>query len=152
MSLLKPDILLSTLGTKVSKQTDCHIYMAFSNICRVYINIPRMASNIIRQIARQTLKISLNLFNFSNEVSRLTECQTYNKYKGIFEPRVQTSRKVYTKFCSIQYKGNKKYYEFKLNVYRQAGHKQTNRPGPRDDSTKGGSPKETFTLISHDRQ
>ena len=81
--------------------------MAFSNICRVYINIPRMASNIIRQIARQTLKISLNLFNFSNEVSRLTECQTYNNYKGMFEPRVQTSRKVYTKFCSIPSKGNK---------------------------------------------
>ena len=82
--------------------------MTFSNICRVYINIPRMASNIIRQIARQTLKISLNLFNFSNEVSRLTECQTYNNYKGMFEPRVQTSRKVYTKFCSIPSKGNKK--------------------------------------------
>ena len=54
--------------------------MTFSNICRVYINIPRMASNIFRQIARQKLKISLKLFNFGKEVSRLTESQTYNKY------------------------------------------------------------------------
>ena len=92
------------------------------------------------------------LFNFSKEVSRLTKCQTYNKYKGIFEPRVQPSRNVYTKFCSIPSKDNKKYYEFKLNGYRRARHRQTNRPGPRDDSIKGGSPKETFTLISHDGQ
>ena len=68
----------------------------------------------------------------------------------MFGPKVQTSRNVSTKFCSIQ--RDQKYYKFKLKVYRQAGNKQTNRPGPRDDSIKGGSPKETFTLISHDRQ
>ena len=73
ISLSEPDILLSTLGKKVSKQTDCHIYMTFSNICGVYINIPRMASNIFRQIARQKLKISLKLFNFGKAVSQLTE-------------------------------------------------------------------------------
>ena len=50
------DMPLSNFGKKVSKQTDCHIYITFSNICRVYINIPRMASNIFRQIARQKTK------------------------------------------------------------------------------------------------
>ena len=39
------DMPLSNFGTKVSKQTDCHTYMTFSNICSIYINIPRMSSN-----------------------------------------------------------------------------------------------------------
>ena len=46
-----------------------------------------------------------------------------------------------------------RYYEFKLDVYRQTGNRQTDRPGPRGGPTRGGPPKnQNFTPYNIDKK
>ena len=46
-------------------------------------------------------------------------------------------------------KREQRYYKFKLDVYRER-RKEGNRPGPRGDPTRGGSPKNFYRLFHED--
>ena len=68
----------------VSQLTDWQTYKKFQIIWIQYTNIPGKPPTNFRRISHPEKEISLHLFNFSKEVSQLTDCQTYKKFGMIW--------------------------------------------------------------------
>ena len=75
---------LSNFSKEVSQLTDWQTYKKFRIIWNKCTNIQGMPPKIFRKISHPELKISLNLSNFSKEVSQLTYWQTYKKFRIIW--------------------------------------------------------------------
>ena len=83
-----PDLEISqhlcNFSKKVSQTTDWQTYKKFRIVWNKCTNIPGMSPKNFRKISHPELEISLDLSNFSKEVSQLTDWQTYKKCKTIW--------------------------------------------------------------------
>ena len=76
-------LYLSNCSKEVSHLTDWQTYKNFRIIWNWPANIPEMSPKNLRKISHPELEISLYLYNFSKEVSQLTDLQTYKKLRII---------------------------------------------------------------------
>ena len=76
---LEISLYLSNFSKKVSQLTDRQTYKKFRIICNYCIFIPGMSPENFRKISLPELEISLYLYNFSKEISQLTDWHIYKK-------------------------------------------------------------------------
>ena len=76
---LEISLYLSNFSKKVSQLTDWQTYKKFWIIWKMCTNILEMSPKYFRKTSHPQLEISLHLSNFSKEVSKLLDWQTYNK-------------------------------------------------------------------------
>ena len=81
---LEISLYLSNFSKKVSQLTDWHTYKKFVSIWIYYTNISEMSPKNFRKISHPEQEISLYLYNFSKEVSQLTDWQTNKKFRIIW--------------------------------------------------------------------
>ena len=83
-----PDLEISlyfyNFSKEVSQLTDWQTYKNFRIIWNWPANIPEMSPTNFRKISYQEQEISLYLYNFSKEVSQLTDWQTNKKFRIIW--------------------------------------------------------------------
>ena len=77
-------IYLCNFSKEVSKLTDGQTYKKFRILWKKCTNIPGMTQENFRKVSLPELEISLYLYNFSKEVSKLTEWQTCMKFRAIW--------------------------------------------------------------------
>ena len=82
---LEISLYLSNFSKKVSQLTDWQTYKKFRIIWKWCNNIPGMSPKNFRKISHPELEISLDLSNFSKEVSQPTDWQTYKKFRIIWK-------------------------------------------------------------------
>ena len=75
---------LCNFNKEVSQITDWQTYKNFRIIWNYCANIPVMSQENFRNISLPELEISLYLYNFSKEVSQLTDWHTYKIFRGFW--------------------------------------------------------------------
>ena len=81
---LEISLYLSDFSKDVSQITDWHNYKKFRTIFNQCRNILETSSKDFRKIFHPELETSLQLSNFSKEVSQPTDWQTYMKFRIIW--------------------------------------------------------------------
>ena len=101
---LEISLYLYNFSKEVSLLTDWQTYNKFRIIYNKCSSIPGMPSKSFRKISHPEVEISLYLYNFSKEVSQLTDWQTYKKFRFLWNQFTQIpgmSPKIFRKISHL---------------------------------------------------